>query len=54
MKKSMKKFFINVLTFIPKLIIGIISLVVAVILMGYVMTKIGFGKVFGFLTCEGN
>ena len=54
MKKCMKKFFINVITFIPKLIIGIISLVVTVILMGYVMGKIGFGKVFGFLTCEGN
>ena len=50
----MKKFFINVITFIPKVIIGIISMVVSVILLGYVMTKIGFGKVFGFLTCDGN
>ena len=50
----MKKFFINVITFIPKIIVGIISMVVAVILMGYVMTKIGFGKVFGFLICDGN
>lgn len=49
----MKKFIINVLTFIPKLIIGIINLVLAVILLGYVMGKIGLGKVFGFLTCEG-
>ena len=54
MKKSVKKFIINTITFIPKLIIGIISLVVTVFLLGYVMTKIGFGKVFGFLTCEGN
>ncbi|MBR4792239.1 MAG: hypothetical protein IK038_01100 [Bacteroidaceae bacterium] len=50
----MKKFFINVITFIPKVIMGIISMVVSVILLGYVMAKIGFGKVFGFLTCEGN
>lgn len=49
----MKKFIINVLTFVPKLIIGIISLVVTTILLGYVMTKIGLGKVFNFLTCEG-
>jgi len=53
MKKLIKKFIINVLTFIPKLIIGIISTVVTVILLGYVMTKIGLGKVFDFLTCEG-
>ena len=50
----MKKFFINVITFIPKVIIGIISLVVTVVLMGYVMSKIGLRKVFGFLTCDGN
>lgn len=54
MKKCMKKFFINVITFIPKLIIGIISLVVTTILLGYVMSKMGLRKVFGFLTCEGN
>ena len=50
----MKKFFINVITFIPKVIIGIIGLVVTVVLMGYVMSKIGLRKVFGFLTCDGN
>ena len=49
----MDKFIINVITFIPKVIIGIISLVVVGILMGYVWTKIGLGKVFDFLTCEG-
>lgn len=50
----MKKFLINVITFIPKVIIGIISLVVVGVLWGYVMSKIGLGKVFDFLTCEGN
>lgn len=50
----MKKFFINVITFIPKVIIGIISLVVVGVLWGYVMSKIRLGKVFDFLTCEGN
>ena len=50
----MKKFFINAITFIPKVIIGIISMVLSIILLGYVMTKIGLGKVFGFLTCDGN
>ncbi|MBQ2653427.1 MAG: hypothetical protein II983_06175 [Firmicutes bacterium] len=50
----MKKFLINVITFIPKVIIGIISLVVVGVLWGYVMAKIGLGKVFGFLTCDGN
>ncbi len=49
----MKKFIINVLTFIPKLIIGIISFVVTLVLMGYVLSKMGMRKVFGFLTCEG-
>lgn len=50
----MKKFLINTITFIPKLIIGIISLIVVGVLWGYVMSKIGLGKVFDFLTCEGN
>ena len=49
----MTKIFINIITFIPKLIIGIISFVLTVILLGYVMTKIGLRKMFGFLTCEG-
>jgi len=53
MKKLIKKFIINVLTFIPKLIIGIISTVITVILLGYVVSKMGMRKVFGFLTCEG-
>lgn len=50
----MKKFIINVLTFIPKVILGIISLVVVGVLWGYVQSKIILGKVFDFLTCEGN
>lgn len=50
----MKKFIINVITFIPKVIVGIISVVLTGILLGYVMSKIGLRKVFGFLTCEGN
>lgn len=50
----MKKFIINTITFIPKVIMGIIDLVLIVIMMGYVMIKIGLGKVFDFLTCEGN
>lgn len=49
----MKKFIINVLTFLPKLIIAIISTVVTLVLMGYVLSKMGMRKVFGFLTCEG-
>ena len=49
----MKKFFINVITFIPKVIVGIISLAIALVLLGYVESKIVLGKVFGFLTCEG-
>ena len=50
----MKKFIINVITFIPKVIIGIISLVIVGVLLGYVQSKICFRKVFGFLTCDGN
>jgi hypothetical protein len=50
----MKKFFINVITFIPKIIIGIISVVLVGVLWGYVQSKIILGKVFGFLTCDGN
>ena len=49
----MDKFIINVITFIPKLLIGIIGLVTTLVLLGYVMTKMGFRKVFDFLTCEG-
>lgn len=49
----MKKFIINILTFFPKLIIAIISTVVTTILLGYVLSKMGLKKVFGFLTCEG-
>ncbi len=49
----MKKFIINIITFFPKLIIGIISFVVTLILLGYVLSKMGMRKVFGFLTCEG-
>ena len=49
----MDKFIINVITFIPKLLIGIIGLVTTLVLLGYVMTKMGMMKVFGFLTCEG-
>lgn len=50
----MKKFIINVITFIPKVIIGIIGLLLTLVLLGYVQSKICFRKVFGFLTCEGN
>jgi hypothetical protein len=50
----MKKFFINVITFIPKVIIGIIGLLLTLVLLGYVQSKIILGKVFGFLTCDGN
>lgn len=49
----MKKLIINVLTFRPKLIIGIIGFAATLILPGYVVSKMGFRKVFGFLTCEG-
>lgn len=52
----MKKLLIKTITFIPKVIIGIIvgiiSVVLGVILMGYVKSKIGIRKVFGFLCCE--
>ena len=50
----MKKFFINVITFIPKVIIGIIGLLLTLVLLVYVQSKICFRKVFGFLTCDGN
>lgn len=50
----MKKFIINVIMFIPKVIIGIIGLLLTLILLGYVQSKIILRKVFGFLTCDGN
>lgn len=50
----MKKFLIKTITFIPKVIIGIIGLSLTLVLLGYVQSKICFRKVFGFLTCDGN
>lgn len=49
----MKKLIVNVLAFLPKLVIGIIGFAATLILLGYVTGKTGFRKVFGFLTCEG-
>lgn len=57
----MEKFFINIITFIPKVIIIILGVIIGIIgilmnlgLMGYIKFKMGFRSMFDFLTCEGN
>lgn len=48
----MKKVFINIITFIPKVIDGIFGLLLIIVLMMFVILKMGIRKVFGFLTCN--
>ena len=57
----MEKFFINIITFIPRVIIIILGVIIGIIgilmnlgLMGYIKFKMGIRSVFDFLTCEGN
>lgn len=57
----MKKFFINIITFVPGVIIIILAVIIGIIgilmnlgLMGYIKFKTGIRGVFDFLTREGN
>ena len=50
----MKKVFINIITFIPKVIDGILGLLLIIVMMVFIILKMGISKVFGFLTCDGN
>lgn len=47
---------INIITFIPRMIIGIICGLIGILLtiglMMFIKTKIGVKKVFDFLTCN--
>lgn len=45
----MKKFFINVIAFIPKVIVGIICVVITVGLTVFIKSKTEVRKVFDFL-----
>jgi hypothetical protein len=49
----MKKVFINIITFIPKVIDGIFGLLLILVLILFINLKMGIRKVFGFLTCDG-
>jgi hypothetical protein len=48
----MKKVFINIITFIPKVIDGIFGLLLTIVLMMFIIIKMGIRKVFNFLTCN--
>lgn len=48
----MKKVFINIITFIPKVIDGIFGVLLIIVMMLFIILKMGIRKVFGFLTCD--
>lgn len=48
----MKKVFINIISFIPKVIVGIFSMLLIIVLMLFIILKMGSSKVFRFLTCN--
>ena len=48
----MKKVFFNIITFVPKVMDGIFGLILIIVLMMFVILKMGIRKVFDFLTCN--